>query len=233
MLRQNSTQCFHTGRCLPWKPQRTSVVYDSSMTRELRNLVPVEVAVVIAAAVVSLPVPVVVPLLIAASISLWLRGRSWSGVVKGPALYAAIGAVAGGLALGLALVVSTPLLEAITDYAVQWSMYPIVRGSGAQAIMVAIVVGVSAVAAELVLRGWIVERVLELRGHPVLAIVIGAIAEALLSDGDLTMRLGAGLFGLGLGWMYVAAGRSVVAPICARLVFSLGALALEAARVVG
>jgi hypothetical protein len=188
---------------------------------------------VIAAAVISLPVPTVVPLLIAASLSLWLRGRSWAGVIKGPALYAAIGALAGGAALVLALFVSTPLLESISDFAVQWSMYPVVRGSSGTAIMVAIVVGVSAVAAELVLRGWLVERVLELRGHPVLAILAGAIAEALISDGDLGMRLGAGLFGIGCGWMYIAAGRSVVAPICARLVFSLGAVLLEALRVVG
>jgi len=203
------------------------------MPRELRNLVPLEVAVVVGAALVSLPVPVVVPLMIAASVSLWVRGRSWGGVVKGPALYAAIGAAAGGVALALALVISTPLLEAITDYAVQWSMYPIVRGSSGQAVMVAIVVGISALAAELVLRGWIVERVLELRGHPVLAVLAGAIAEALLAGGDLTTRIGAGLFGIGLGWMYIAAGRSIVAPLCARLVFALGAVLLETLRIVG
>ena len=217
------------------------------MPRELRNLVPVEVAVVVAAAIAPLPVPAVVPLLIAASLSLWLRGRSWAAVVKGPSLYAAIGAAVGALALVLALLVSTPLVEAITDYAVQWSMYPIVRGSSAQAIMVAIVVGISALAAELVLRGWLVERVLELRGHPVLAVLLGAIAEALVTDGDVTMRIGAGLFGLGLGWMYIAsrprgrapfhdtgaAGRSIVAPLCARLVFTLGAVVLETLRLVG
>jgi hypothetical protein len=33
--------------------------------------------------------------------------------------------------------------------------------------------------------------------------------------------------------MYMAGGRSVLAPLCARLVFVLGALALEALRVVG
>src|SRR5690242_8584878 len=135
------------------------------MSRELHSLVPFEVAVVMAAAVVSLPVPSVVPLMIAASTSLWLRGRSWGDVVKGPALYAAIGALAGALALVLALCVSTPLLEAMTDYAVQWSSYPVVRGSSGQAIVVAIVVAVTALAAELVLRGWLVERVLELTGH--------------------------------------------------------------------
>jgi hypothetical protein len=203
------------------------------MPREMRSLVPFEVAVVVAAALVTLPVPAAVPLLIAASISQWLRGRSWAQVTKGPAVYAAIGAAGGGLALGLALLVSTPLLEATTDYAVQWSMYPIVRGSSAQAIMVGIVVAVSAVAAELVLRGWLVERVLELRGHRVIAILVGGFAEALISDGDLAMRLGAGLFGISLGWMYIAAGRSVVAPICARLVFSLGAVVLETLQIVG
>jgi hypothetical protein len=203
------------------------------MSRELRSLVPFEVAVVLAAALIALPVPAVVPLLIVASLSMWLRGRSWADVIAGPAVSALIGALAGGAALVLAMYVSTPLLESITDYAVQWSMYPVVRGSGGTAIMIAIIVGVSAVAAELVLRGWLVERVLELGGHRVIAILVGGIAEALISDGDLGMRIGAGLFGVGCGWMYVAAGRSVVAPTCARLVFSLGALLLEALRVVG
>src|SRR5690242_7265288 len=117
------------------------------MSRELRSLLPFEVAIVIAAALVPLPVPAVVPLLIAASISLWVRGRSWTDVIKGPPLYAAIGVLAGATALALALLVSTPLLEVITDYAVQWSMYPVVRGSGGTLVMVMIVVGVSAVAA--------------------------------------------------------------------------------------
>jgi hypothetical protein len=203
------------------------------MSRQMRSLAFVEVAVVIAAAAIALPVPAVVPLLIAASLSLWVRGRSWGEVVKGPPLYAAIGAGAGAAALVLALFVSTPLLEAMTDYAVQWSTWPIVRGSGTNTALVAVVVGLSAIAAELVLRGWLVERVLELGGHRVLAVLAGAVAEAIVSDGDFGMRIGAGIFGLGLGWMYLASGRSVVAPICARLVFSIGAVALEGLQLVG
>ncbi len=203
------------------------------MTREMRNLVPLEVAVVIAAAVLALPVPAAVPLLVVASISRWLRGRSWAEVIEGPALYAAVGVAAGAAALALALAVSTPLVEAITGQAVQWSTYPVVRGSAGTAVMIALVVGVGAIAAELVLRGWLVERVLELGGHPVLAVLVGAIAEAALAEGDLGARLGAGVFGIGVGWIYVAGGRSVVAPICARLVFTLGALALETLRLVG
>jgi hypothetical protein len=64
-------------------------------------------------------------------------------------------------------------------------------------------------------------------------VLVAAIAEALLADGELGARIGAGVFGLGLSGMYIGGGRSVLAPVCARLVFSLGALALEATRVVG
>jgi hypothetical protein len=67
----------------------------------------------------------------------------------------------------------------------------------------------------------------------VLAILAGALAEAAVTGGGLAMRIGAGLFGLALGWLYVAGGRSALASVCARLVFSLGALALETLRLVG
>jgi hypothetical protein len=76
--------------------------------------------------------------------------------------------------------------------------------------------------------------VLELSPGPaVLPVLVGAIAEALVTPGDLAARIGGGVFGAGLGWLHVAAGRSVVAPICARLAFGLGAVALEALRVIG
>jgi hypothetical protein len=91
-----------------------------------------------------------------------------------------------------------------------------------------------AVASELALRGWIVERVLELSpGPPILPVLVGAIAEALVTPGDVATGTGAGVFGAGLGWIYVAAGRSVIAPICARIAFSLAAVVLEALRVIG
>jgi len=212
----------------------------------MRALVPLGVAVVLGAAFVGLPIPVGIPMLAAGSLSLWVRGRSWGDVLKGPSLYAAVGAGAGAVALLLAIVIGTPLVESVTGGAVQWSMFPIVRGSTTAAGTIAVLVAIGAVATELVLRGWVVERVLELGAPPVIAILVGAFAEALIVfpiaggdpgalmiGGDLNARIGAGLFGLAMGWMYLAGGRSVAGPIAARAVFALGALALEAFQIVG
>jgi hypothetical protein len=59
----------------------------------------------------------------------------------------------------------------------------------------------------------------------VLAVLGGALAEALLTPGNLTARIGAAAFGAGLGWMYVRAG--LLAPLAARVAFVLGGLALQ------
>lgn len=185
-------------------------------------------------AFVPLPIPRVVPLMAVASVSRWLRGTSWGALLHGGGFYAAIGAAAGVVALGLALVAGTPVIEALTGHAVEWSTFPMVRGNSSQLFVVLVLVGVSAVAAELVLHGWILERILELgRGSAILPILVAAIAEGVLSSGDLAARIGAFAFGAGLGWMYVASGRSLLAPTCARLAFQVGAVILESLRIVG
>ena len=199
---------------------------------------PAEIAAVLAIAIawpfvtLSEILPFSIPLLLVASISRWLRRRSWAEVARGGLERVAIGALVGAVALGVGILAGTPVVEAVTDRAVEWSQYGFVRGNASQLILFTVFVALAAVAAELALRGWIVERVLELSPGPaILPILVGAITEALLTPGGLSARLGAAIFGVGLGWIYVAGGRSVVAPICARLVFSVGALLLEGFKV--
>jgi hypothetical protein len=163
----------------------------------------------------------------------WLRGRSWGEVAGGGAWLVGVGAAAGVIALALAVVAATPVVEAVWDRAVQWSMFPIVRGSGRQLFAVALIVAVASVAAELVLHGWLVERALELGSGSAIAVLLGAIAEVLLVPGDFATRLGAGLFGAGLGWMYVAGGRTIAGSAAARVAFSVGAVVLESLRLIG
>ena len=203
--------------------------------RALRGLVPFEVAAVLVLAVAPLPdaVPVAAPLLAVASASRWLRGRTWGEVLGGGGFAAAVGAGAGLAALAAALVAGAPLVEAMAGRSVEWSAFPIVRGSATQLVLVALIEIALAMAWELSLRGWIVERLRELSpGPPVLPVLVGAIAEAIVVPGELAARIGAGLFGAGLGWMYVAGG-GAIAPICARISFSLGAATLEALRLIG
>lgn len=205
------------------------------MPRELRGLVPFEVAAVLALAIAPLPgaVPVAAPLFAVASVSRWMRRRTWGEVRGNGGFSAGVGLAAGLAALVVALVAGGPFVERMSGRAVEWSVFPVVRGSATQLVLVALIEIALAVAWELSLRGWIVERLRELSpGPPVLPVVIGAIAEAILVPGDLAVRIGAGLFGAGLGWMYVA-GRGAIAPICARIGFGLGALLLEAVRLIG
>jgi len=201
------------------------------------RLVPVEIAAVLAIGLVPMPVPRVVPLFAAASLSRWVRGRSWAETFDAPDGHAGRGAAIGVVALVLALVVGTPVVEAVTAQAVQWSTFPIVRGSIPQLCAVAVLVLAAEGAMELAARGWIVERVLELVRPGVaanaLAVAAGGLAEALVTDGGLAARAGAAVFGIGLGALYVAGGRRTTLPLCARLAFALGALLLEGLRLVG
>jgi hypothetical protein len=212
------------------------VVYAGKVSATMRELVPVEIAVVIVAAVAPLPeqLPAVLPLVVAAMLSRMVRRRGWAEVMHGGRVHAVIGVIAGAAALALAIVVGTPAFEATTEHAVEWSEFAIARGDLSRLVAVALYASAIALFAELVLRGWIVERVLELAPQQrVLAILAGAIAEAMLEPGGLTPRIGAAITGIGLGWIYVAGGRSVIAPACARLAFQIGAATLETMRIIG
>jgi hypothetical protein len=207
---------------------------------ERRALVTLEIAAVLAIAIGwprlawSDAIPFALPLFVAASLARWARGRSWAELGGGGPGRVAIGALVGAVALGLAIVVGTPVVELLSNRAVEWAQYGMVRGNPTQLPVFALYVGLAALAAELALRGWIVERVLELSPGPaVLPILVGAIAEALLVPGSVGVRIGAAIFGMGLGWIYVAGGRSIVAPVCARIVFSVGALLLEGFKLIG
>jgi hypothetical protein len=198
-----------------------------STVRTLRGLVPFEIACVLAVVVIPLSeaLPVALPLLVMASLSRWLRGRSWGELFAGGAERAVLGAAAGVVAA----VVAAPLYGAFEAPAVEWWLAPVLRGGDVvQLAVVLALLAVTAIAMELALRGWLVERALELvAGAPALAIGLGAVAEALVTPGPVTARIGAGLFGAGLGALHVAGGRSVLAPVAARCAFVAGAVLVE------
>lgn len=198
--------------------------------RALRTLIPVEVLAVIAIAFAQLPlgVPIAIPLLIVASLSRWLRGRSWREVISANSTRAlALGLLAGVIALAVA----TPLIGAFHATAVEWWLVPAVHGETPQVLLAIAHAIVTAAALELALRGWILERAWELSPGPAaLPIAVAAGAEALLHEGPIAARIGAALFGAGLGLLHVGCQRSVLAPIAARAAFTGGAIVVELLR---
>jgi hypothetical protein len=209
----------------------------------MRGLVPAEIAIVIVIAMLPLPepIPLAIPLVIAASIAKWVRGASWSDVGSANGFHALVGLGAGIVGLTLALVAGTPLVETMTSRAVEWSSNAIVRGNMAMLGSVVIFAAMVSACMEAALRGWIVERVLELAprrsgtiapSHVALAVLAGAFAEAIVTPGDLAVRIGAAVWGIGFGWLYVAAKRNVLVPMLARMTFSVVLVILEGIRIV-
>jgi hypothetical protein len=196
--------------------------------RELQKLVPFEVLAVAAIAVAPFgsTFPFAMPLFVVATASRWLRGRSWSERLVTPR--APRTAMVGALAGALAIAVATPLFGAFGVTAVDWWVLPALQGDGTQVALAVTVLLASAIALELALRGWIIERMLELSPGPAtLPIATAALAEALVTPGPIVSRIGVGLFSAGLGVLYVACRRSALAPIAARCTFVIGAVLVE------
>lgn len=197
-----------------------------------RWLLPVELAVLVACAAAPwfLPwsVPMALPLLAMASVSMAMRRGTLVAEPRaggGEALL--IGAGAGLVALALAVLVATPALEAAGS-PVEWTMFPVVRGSGDQLFITAILVAALAVAQEAIFRRWILERSYQLGASGSGSILIAAAAEGLIGPGSPVARLGMALFGVALGMLYWRGGRRIGPPLAARLAFGLGALVLQA-----
>lgn len=191
----------------------------------------VEVAAFIAIAFAPWPetVPIALPLIAVATLARLIRGKSWGELFHRRGAW--LGLAAGVVALIVAVIASTPLVETMTAKSVGWAQFPMVRGNLSGLVPVALLVAAMTAAMELGLRGWVVDRALEL-APPFAAVAIGAGAEALLADG-MWNRIGGACFGAGLGWMYVASGRNLAVPMCARLGFQMGCVVLEYAKLIG
>ncbi len=179
-------------------------------------------------------------LLVVASIALALHGRRWFATRdgdRGAAWSALGGALAGGVALGAAFLLS-PALLATSTRSVEWTTDPVVRGSFQLAATVALVAVALALASELVFRRWLLDRVagyLHTRADPRALALLGGIAvaaviEAAVSPTAAGFRLGVFVTSLGLGAIYVTSGGRIAGSLTARLVFDVGAIIVQALR---
>lgn len=205
---------------------------------ELRGdaaLLTAEIVAVIACAVLPLPVPAQLPLGVVAVVSYALRRERWENRFGFDGFRLGLGIGTGACALVLALVAISPLLTA-RGAMVAWAEHAMVRGKPDAVVMVVIVVAATAVATELVFRGFILERVRPLvggRGATAVALAISACVEATVMGGGSARVFGAALVSVALGGLYLATGRSLVAPIAARVTFDVGVVVLEGLKMIG
>jgi hypothetical protein len=203
-----------------------SVVTDGSPgPRELRTIAVGEALAVVAIAVLPLgdTFPYAALLLVVATASRWARRRTWSELVA--SRHSARTLVIGTASGAIAVTVAAPLIGAFSVTALDWWVRPALHDDVARIAAACSVLLATAVAFELSLRGWIIERMLELSpGPPTLPIAVAALAEALVTPGPVASRLGVALFGAGLGLLYIACGRNVLAPLAARCTFVVGSV---------
>ncbi len=184
------------------------------------------VAVLVAGAVaLRWPIVALIVALALGSVSRWSRGDSWSSGRPVEPLMLAGGIVVGLAALLLGVMLADPLLTSLTGRSVEWSQVAAVRGQFGAALVVGTLACAQVVAAELVLRRWVLERAREVV-TPGAAIVIATLAEAWLVGGSPGTRAGAAAIGLACGLLYIGSGGRLAPSLAARVTFELGALAL-------
>lgn len=199
----------------------------------------VEIAAVLAAVVIGGRWALML-LLVAGSVVLALRGGRWFEArdAREGAGWAALGGVLAGLAgLAAAWTIAPGVLD-VTGRAVEWSTDPVVRGSASLAATLMVVTVAFGLAAELVFRRWLLDRVAAAvvgTGEPrrvglAAGVLVAAVIEAAVSPAGDGLRVGTALMAGGLGAVYVTSGGRLVACLGARLAFELGAIALQALR---
>lgn len=182
-----------------------------------------ELAVVAAIGAFEFSIPRAVPLLIVASVSLWIRDRSWTqtGLRLDPgwAGLAAAGIVAGAAAQ---LMIGYAVGAQVDDAA-------LAQAGGTLLATVVMLHVATAFATEMVFRGYLVERMREVSGSEPIAIAVAAAAFAwVVAGADLVAAVGAVSAAIGYSLLYRAAGRSLVLPIAVHAGFTVAGAVLGA-----
>jgi hypothetical protein len=176
-----------------------------------------------------------ITLLVVASIALALHGGGGRWFASRDGDRGAAWSALGGALVGAAGLAAAFLLSPAS---VEWTTEPVVRGSIPLAATVALVALALAVAAELVFRRWLLDRVatyIVSRGEPravalVAGVLLAALIEAAVSPSGAGFRLGAFVTSLGLGAIYVTSGGRIAGSLTARVVFDVGAIIVQALR---
>jgi hypothetical protein len=179
----------------------------------------VELAIVLAAAAVPFAPTPLVPMVIAASLALWIRGRGWADVgLRGGAAMVGLGVAIGLLSLAAVAVIDPHALGAGQPITA--------RGSVEILVIASLLAATSAFAAEMI-RGFVIAGFAELFGEreAIWAVAAAALAWVVIfGRGDAAGAVGLASWAIGFGLLYVAGGRRLALPIAAHVTHEVGAV---------
>jgi hypothetical protein len=173
---------------------------------------------------------VLILLLVAGSVDRWVRDLGWFEEHPPIRGIGVAGAALGLVALGVAVLVATPVLEATSARSIEWTQIAAVRGNPAILVTAVMLAGAQAYASELVYRRWILDRLDDFGAPAVAALAFVAVAEGALAGGNLASRAGVAVAGVGYGLLYLGAGRRLTSAVACRVTFESGALILVGMR---
>lgn len=188
-----------------------------------------ELALVLGAAAIPLAPTPLIPMVIAASLVLWIGGRGWADVGLGggerPLAMVGLGVVIGAASIAALLLVDPNAVAANQPVAV--------RGSLEVALMVSILVAATAFAAEMT-RGFVISRLIDLGCGPIVAVAIAAATwAAIFGWANPTGAIGLGAAAAGFGLLYLAGGKRMALPIAAHVTHEIGAVIASALGISG
>ena len=179
----------------------------------------IELAAVLAAAAIPYAPTPLIPMVIAASLALWIDSRSWTDVglqagSKTPAMIG-LGIAIGGLGIAAVALIDRDALS---------SGLPGVGQSLELAIIATTLVLATSFAAEMT-RAFVIAALIELLDNELAAVGAAAVGWAVIFGlSDPVGAIGATAAAAGYGMLYLAAGRRLALPIAAHATFEIGAL---------
>jgi uncharacterized protein len=154
-----------------------------------------------------------------------LRGERWTAIgfalPPRPWRHVAIGVLAGALMEGFAVAVTTPLISDWFGVEPDYSGFESIEGRlGQLSLFLALSWTLAAFGEELCFRGFLMNRVARLLGGGRAAWIVSLVASSVLfgwghTEQGVSGWVQEGLSGLLLGLLFLAAGRTLLAPIVA------------------
>jgi membrane protease YdiL (CAAX protease family) len=172
---------------------------------------------------VPLPIPALIPLLVGATLDLSLRGRSWAAVGLGGKDFGRHCLL--GAAIGLAV---ASVLYFVASASTSSTL--LLEGNTSALLPALLLAAAWSAATEMVFRGFVIGSMHHLWGSraALVGVFVAGLFSALATGPSSSMAaMGALLYGVGYGLLYLAGRRSLALPMAAHMAIEMHTAVVE------